>query len=50
MSGDKNLLQRAWDSLAAWKEVYPENWHDEDERLMDDLLTRIAELQGENND
>ena len=42
---DKQLLQRAWDALAIWKETYPEGWDADDERLLDDLLTRIAQPQ-----
>ena len=44
---DKQLLQRAWDSLAVWKETYPEGWDEEDERLMDDLITRLAQPEPE---
>jgi hypothetical protein len=45
--GDKQLLQRAWDVLAIWKETYPEGWDADDEQLLDDLLTRIAEQRRE---
>ena len=44
---DKQLLQRAWDALAIWKETYPEGWDADDERLLDDLLTRIAQPERE---
>jgi hypothetical protein len=42
---DKALLQRAWDSLAIWKETYPEGWDDADEQLLNDLLVRTLEIQ-----
>lgn len=44
---DKQLLQRAWDALAIWKETYPEGWDEDDERLLDDLITRLAQPQRE---
>ena len=46
---DKQLLQRAWDSLAIWKETYPEGWDEEDEQLLNDLMEQIAKAQGDNN-
>lgn len=33
-----NLLQRAWDALDTFKQAYPENWHDEDEQVLKDLI------------
>ena len=33
-----DLLRRAWDALDAFKQAYPENWHDDDQQVMDDLL------------
>lgn len=35
---DKQLLQRAWDALDTFKQAYPENWHEEDQQVLDDLI------------
>jgi hypothetical protein len=42
---ERDLLQRVWDSLASWKEVYPENWLNEDEVLMSDLLKHLQDKE-----
>ena len=34
-----DLLRRAWDALDAFKQTYPENWHDEDEQVLKDLMS-----------
>jgi hypothetical protein len=34
-----DLLRRAWDALDAFKQAYPENWHDEDEQVLKDLMS-----------
>ncbi len=33
-----NLLRRAWDALDSFKQAYPENWHEEDQAVLDDLI------------
>ena len=33
-----DLLRRAWDALDTFKQAYPENWHDEDEQVLKDLM------------
>jgi hypothetical protein len=33
-----NLLRRAWDALNTFKQAYPENWHEEDQAVLDDLI------------
>lgn len=35
---DKQLLRRAWDALDTFKQAYPENWHEEDQQVLDDLI------------
>ena len=32
------LLKRAWDALDSFKQAYPENWTEEDEALLNDLM------------
>jgi hypothetical protein len=41
-----NLLQRAWDALDTFKQAYPENWHDEDEQVLKDLIRADLSLSG----
>jgi hypothetical protein len=46
-----DLLRRAWDTLDAFKQAYPENWHDEDEQVLKDLMSAdFAAPQPEPND
>ena len=33
-----NLLRRAWDTIDTFKQAYPENWHEEDQAVLDDLI------------
>lgn len=33
-----DLLRRAWDALDTFKQTYPENWHEEDEQVLEDLM------------
>lgn len=35
---DRQLLRRAWDALDSFKQAYPENWSDEDEQVLKDLM------------
>jgi hypothetical protein len=35
---DQQLLRRAWDALDTFKQAYPENWHEEDQQVLDDLI------------
>ena len=41
-----NLLRRAWDALDTFKQAYPENWHDEDEQVLKDLIRADLSLSG----
>ena len=41
-----DLLRRAWDTLDAFKQAYPENWHDDDQQVMDDLMKADLDLSG----
>jgi hypothetical protein len=41
-----NLLRRAWDALDTFKQAYPENWHDEDEQVLKDLIRADLNLSG----
>ena len=42
----QQLLRRAWDALDAFKQAYPENWHDEDEQVMKDLMRTDMKMSG----
>jgi len=42
----QQLLRRAWDALDAFKQAYPESWHGDDQRVMDDLLKADLDLSG----
>ena len=33
-----DLLRRAWDALDTFKQTYPENWHEDDQQVLDDLI------------
>lgn len=41
-----DLLRRAWDALDTFKQAYPENWHDEDEQVLKDLINADLSLSG----
>ena len=41
-----HLLRRAWDALDTFKQTYPENWHDEDEQVLKDLMRADLRLSG----
>ena len=41
-----DLLRRAWDALDSFKQAYPENWNDEDQQVMDDLIRADLKLSG----
>lgn len=43
---EQNLLRRAWDALDTFKQAYPENWHDDDQQVMHDLLKADLDLSG----
>jgi len=40
------LLRRAWDALDSFKQAYPENWNEEDEQLLNDLMAADMKLSG----
>ena len=40
------LLRRAWDTLDSFKQVYPENWQEDDQQVLDDLIKADADLSG----
>lgn len=42
----QQLLRRAWDALDSFKQAYPENWHEDDQQVMDDLLKADLDLSG----
>ena len=42
----QQLLRRAWDALDSFKQAYPENWHDEDEQVMNDLMRTDMKMSG----
>jgi hypothetical protein len=33
-----DILRRAWDALDSFKQAYPENWSEEDEQVLNDLI------------
>lgn len=41
-----DLLRRAWDALDTFKQTYPENWHEDDQQVLDDLLKADLDLSG----
>ena len=43
---NQQLLRRAWDALDSFKQAYPENWHEDDEQVMMDLMRADMKLSG----
>ena len=43
---DQQLLRRAWDALDSFKQAYPENWSEEDEQILNDLMRADLKLSG----
>ena len=41
-----DLLRRAWDALDSFKQTYPENWHEDDEQVMVDLMRADMKFSG----
>lgn len=41
-----DLLRRAWDALDSFKQAYPENWHEDDEQVMVDLMSADMKMSG----
>ena len=41
-----DLLRRAWDALDSFKQAYPENWSEEDEQVLKDLMLGDLKLSG----
>ena len=41
-----DLLRRAWDALDSFKQAYPENWHEDDEQVMVDLMHADMKISG----
>ena len=42
----QQLLRSARDALDSFKQAYPENWHEDDQKVMDDLLKADLDLSG----
>jgi hypothetical protein len=42
----QQLLRRAWDALDTFKQAYPENWHEDDQQVLDDLIKADLGLAG----
>ena len=42
----QQLLRSAWDALDAFKQAYPENWHEDDEQVMKDLMRTDMKMSG----
>jgi len=42
----QQLLRRAWDVLDTFKQAYPENWHEDDQQVLDDLIKADLDLSG----
>jgi hypothetical protein len=42
----QQLLRRAWDALDTFKQAYPENWHEDDQQVLDDLIKADLGLSG----
>ena len=43
---NQQLLRRAWDALDTFKQAYPENWHEDDQQVLDDLIKADLDLSG----
>lgn len=43
---NQQLLRRAWDALDSFKQAYPENWHEDDEQVMKDLMRADMSMSG----
>ena len=43
---NQQLLRRAWDALDSFKQAYPENWHEDDEQVMKDLMRTDMKMSG----
>jgi hypothetical protein len=43
---DQQLLRRTWDALDSFKQAYPENWSEEDEQVLNDLMRADLKLSG----
>lgn len=41
-----DLLRRAWATLDTFKQAYPENWHEDDEQVLKDLMRADLKLSG----
>ena len=41
-----DVLSRAWNALDTFKQAYPENWHDEDEQVLQDLMRADLKMLG----
>jgi hypothetical protein len=41
-----DLLRRAWATLYTFKQAYPENWHEDDEQVLKDLMRADLKLSG----
>ena len=41
-----DLLRRAWATLDTFKQAYPENWHEDDEQVLKDLMRTDLKLSG----
>jgi hypothetical protein len=46
MSEETDLLRRAWATLDTFKQAYPENWHEDDEQVLKDLMRADLKLSG----
>ena len=42
----QQLLRRAWGALDTFKQAYPENWHKDDQQVLDDLMKADLDLSG----
>jgi hypothetical protein len=43
---NRQLLRRAWDALDSFKQAYPENWNEDDEQVMVDLMRADLKMSG----
>lgn len=43
---NQQLLRRAWDALDSFKQAYPENWQEDDEQVMVDLMRADIKMSG----
>lgn len=42
----QQLLRRAWDALDSFRQAYPENWSEDDDQVLKDLMRTDLQMSG----